>query len=87
MKAVCVTNPTGNVGDTRVHDELGAPIRGVQRVTVIHTVDAPPRAYLDLVMVRQDTRAEGRFSVLHPKTGELKEIRAIEFADGERVDL
>lgn len=88
MKSVRIQNDSGVVHDTKITEtESGATIHGATGVRLDFVVGEPVRATIDLAFLPVDTVAEGKFVGVNPKTGEMKEIKSIEFADGEKVEL
>ena len=87
MKNVRIVNETGDVHDTKVYDaETGCQIHGIVSIDVRYRVDDVVRADVQLLGVIESTAAEARFVMAHPDTGDVSEVRCIEFADGSKWD-
>ncbi len=82
----------GNVGGTRILDaETGEDVTsrlGVMGVKVVAQGPLPPAIELETrVGCRCDATGQPRWHAKNPQTGQVQELRAMEFADGTRVDL
>lgn len=80
---VRVVNDTGLVHGTSFLDDDGRKIEGVRSAKLTFEMGNVVKADLELVLVATDVVAHARYMVAHPVSGELREVRSIEFADGE----
>ena len=73
----------GGVGGTRVfHAESGQPVRGVRAVRFSHAGQGAPCVEIDICNAIADVEGAARWYVSDPITGEPKQVRRVEFADG-----
>jgi hypothetical protein len=83
MRDIRVTSDGTSHRTKITNAETGDEIKGISRVKIEITHSDIVRATLDLVAPQIDTRGKAEYRVSSPKTGELKKVRKIEFADGE----
>ena len=63
-------------------------IQGITRIQINMGADEIITAEIDLYVVFDEFEGvEGRVGMTHPKTGKWAEVKAIEFANGDRVEL
>lgn len=73
----------GGVNGTRVfHAESGQPVRGVRAVRFNHEAQGAPSVEVDICSVTADVEGVAHWYVSDPATGEPKQVRRVEFADG-----
>ena len=83
-----IQNDTGIGNGTKIIDtETGKTIPGVVSIDVHVGVDDVNVAVVRLHLVQVDFMALPRFEFKDPKTGEWRGVRAVEWSDGERVEL
>lgn len=83
IKSVRVVNDTGGPFHTKIYNaETGAEIHGATNISFSHGVDSDPRVTIDLLGVSSSFVAPPSFRVMHPETGDLREVSSITFADG-----
>jgi hypothetical protein len=88
MKTVRIVSPDGLAHSTQItNSESGEEIPGVIRVDIEIVAAKECRAKLELGLLQTDITATAEFRMVDPKTGELKVVKRIEFADGKSVDL
>jgi hypothetical protein len=86
-KTIKITNTNGTSMGTKVFDaETGAEIRGVESISVLYEVDKPVTADVRVAFVQHETLATPRFMMADPRTGSMREISKIIFADGQVFD-
>jgi hypothetical protein len=59
----------------------------VEAVQFYHKGGGLPRVRVDMLCVSGRMSGDGTFRVADPRSGELRMVRAIEFSDGERLEL
>lgn len=68
---------------TKITTEDGVELqKGITEIEYAHFAEDIPRAKLTMNSVSIDSPAEAEFYVSDPKTGDIKKVRHIEFADG-----
>ena len=83
-----IQNDTGVGNGTKITDiETGKSIPGVVSINVRIGIDEVIEADVRLHLVHVDFLALPRFEMQDPKTGEFRGVRAVEWSDGERVEL
>ena len=88
MESIRIQNETGIGYDTKVTvPETGKTIPGVVSINVRIGIDEVIEADVRLHLVHVDFLALPRFEMQDPKTGEFRGVRAVEWSDGERVEL
>lgn len=74
-------------GTVVTNSETGEEIKGITGIAVDLRVNDLVRAKIELCAAQVDVVAQAEFLVASPKTGDLKAVRRIEFADGEVVEF
>ncbi len=83
-----IQNDTGIGNGTKIIDtETGKTIDGVVSIDVHIGIDELNTADVRLHLVHVDLIARPRFEFRDPETGEWREVRAVEWSDGEKVTL
>lgn len=80
---------TGSPHGTSVGTDDGRDLSGgIEAVSFTHEAGKQPVLTLRLIgPFRTGLKGSGEFAMLHPFTGEFVLVRAIEFADGKRLEL
>jgi hypothetical protein len=89
MDIVKIKSSTGVANGTMVTNaETGDEIKGITSLSIDIRANDLVRATISLAAVEVDVDgAAAEFHVANPKTGDIKAVRRIEFADGEVVDF
>ncbi|WP_029581945.1 hypothetical protein [Bradyrhizobium sp. URHD0069] len=88
MDSVRIKSEGGIANGTKVIDTVtGAEIQGIERIAIDLRAGDLVRAKIDLCAVQLDVAAHAEYRVASPKTGDMKAVRRIEFADGEVVEF
>jgi hypothetical protein len=87
MDGVRIKSEGGISNGTMVTSADGEEIKGITGISIDLRVNDLVRAKIDLCAVLVDCTAQAEFRIAHPKTGDIKAVRRIEFADGEVIDL
>jgi hypothetical protein len=88
MRSLKIINPTGAPLDTKVIDaETGVPWQnGIESITV-HVAQFGITAELLMPTIHLEIAVEGRFSICDPRSGKIREVSRVTFADGEELVL
>jgi UV DNA damage repair endonuclease len=72
---------------TKVFHSSGVEIKEITRIKVDIRADTILTAALEIALMDFSIEAEEHFKLYHPMTGELKEIKSIQFADGTEFNV
>lgn len=70
-----------------ITDAGGEQIPGIESVLISIKPNDVVRAHLQICAIDLMTEAVPTFQIVHPKTGDLREVKRIEFANGEALDF
>lgn len=83
-----ITPGDGSPLGTKVIDvETGEEVKGVRRVDIKIAVDDAIRMTVELCANAVEAQGVAEYQVADPKTGKLRKVKRIEFADGETIDF
>lgn len=86
MPNVKITSDEATYTTKVVDADTGAEIKGIASMDVTFRVDDVVRARIELCSVNVKTSASAEIVVADPRTGDMKAIKRIEFADGSTFD-
>ena len=87
MKNVRIESSGGTSNSSKIFNSDGTEIQGVQKIVIDLTVNDIVRAKIDLRMIDVVVEAQAEYQLIHPKTGNFKKVRRVEFDDGEVIEL
>lgn len=87
MKPVRITSKDLTSDGVKVCTAEGAEVQGIVGIDVKVRVNDLVRAEIELTCTEIDIQADAKFMVMNPETGEMLEVKRIEFANGDVVDL
>lgn len=72
-------------GTTVTDIETGEPIRGIRSITATIAVNEPNRLYVEMMITEMEVQGVTVWGVADPRTGDVREVKEIKFADGEKL--
>ena len=88
MDSVLIKSESGvSLGTKVTNADTGEEIQGIAGISVDIRVNDIVRAKIDLCCVQLGVAASAEYQVISPKTGDMKAVKRIEFADGEVLEF
>lgn len=74
-----------NPNATRIIDiDTGAELHGIRKVVIVQDAggDDTPHLTLEIELFRVAARGDGRWLMIYPPSGDLREVKSVQYADG-----